>query len=345
MQDKIPPNKKAIVEASELSAEILRNLELNEIPLTNVALKGSRLARLLNDFDEQKVMQFEAGGYPTEPDGVPPESWRLAVLAGRNFAITDAKTQKKSQYVYLNSIAELEEQLRLAETSLEAARDPDISVTSANPTQFVWNPVGNFQERRTVRQSITTASQRLASRRTMLYDYVLRVHYELKFSGVADDVFSRTRDRVDLTISRIVPDAVQKLSAVYENLQSDNPEDWSNAVHSCRRILQDLADAVFPATNEHQVVEVEGKKRTIKLGKDQYVNRIVAFVNSKSGSERFDDLVGSHLHFLGDRLDSVFLASQKGSHATIVSRHEADRYVIYTYLILGDILSLWSPGD
>ena len=292
----------------------------------------------------QKILQYEAGGYPTEPDGVPPESWRLAVLAGRKFALPDVKTKMKNDYVYTSSIAELEEQLRLAEASLSAARDPDVSVSSANPTQFVWNPVGNVVERNTVRQSITTASQRLASRRPMIHEYVLRIHYELKFSGVADDVFSRIRDRVDSTISRIVPDAVQKLAAVYENLQSDNPEDWSNAVHSCRRILQDLADVVFPASDEQRVIEKEGKKHTIKLGKEQYVNRIIAFVESKSGSERFNDLVGSHLSFLGNRLDSVFSASQKGSHTTIVSRQEADRYVIYTYLILGDILSFPSSA-
>ena len=66
----------------------------------------------------------------------------------------------------------------------------------------------------------------------------------------------------------------------------------------------------------------------------------MAFVSDSSTSSRFQDLVGSHLSFLGDRLDSVFLASQKGSHSTIVSREEADRYVVYTYLLLGDILSL-----
>jgi hypothetical protein len=275
--DKIPPSKKALVEAFELSTEILRNLELNEIPLTNVALKGSRLARLLNDFDTQKIMQYEVGGYPTEPSGVPPESWRLALIAGRKFVLADAKTKMNKDYVYTGSIAELEEQLRLAEASLSAARDPDVSISSANPSQHVWSPAGNFIERNTVRQSITTASQRLASRRTMIYEYTLRTHYELSFSGVADDVFSRIRNRVDSTISRIVPDAVQKLAAVYENLQSDNPEDWSNAAHSCRRILQDLADAVFPVTDEQKVVEIEGKNRTIKLGKDQYVNRIMGF--------------------------------------------------------------------
>jgi hypothetical protein len=53
MDDKIPPTKKALAEALQLSSEILRNIELNEIPLENVALKTGRLARLLNDFEMQ----------------------------------------------------------------------------------------------------------------------------------------------------------------------------------------------------------------------------------------------------------------------------------------------------
>ena len=43
---------------------------------------------------------------------------------------------------------------------------------------------------------------------------------------------------------------------------------------------------------------------------------------------------------MGERVDSVFRAAQKGSHSTIVTQAEADRYVVYTYLIVGDILTL-----
>ena len=136
-----------------------------------------------------------------------------------------------------------------------------------------------------------------------------------------------------------MPEAINKFSAVHENLRSDNPEDWSNAVHSCRRILQDLADSIYPS-REDKVIEAGGKTKKVKLGKDNYINRIIAFVEERSDSERFSHIVGSHLGFLGDRLDSVFQAAQKGSHDVIVSQIEADRYVVYTYLTVGDVISL-----
>jgi hypothetical protein len=339
MTEAVAPSRQVLLEALGLSEEILRNIELSELPLARVALKASRLARLLNDFQIQKVMEFEASGYPSTPNGVPSDAYKFAKSAGREFQQKDSKSDEIETYIYTSSIEELEQELKTLDAALAAARDPDVSVSSANPNQMVWNPVGNKFERQTLRSGATRAQQRLSSRRSFIYSYALTKLYELKYSGIADDIFSRIRERVDSVIGERVPDAVQKLSAVYDNLQSENSEDWSNAVHSCRRILQDLADSLFPP-RENKTIEINGKAKTIQLGPDHYINRLVSYIEERAESERFTAIVGSQLAFIGDRLDSVFKAAQKGSHAKIVSREEADRYVVYTYLIAGDILSL-----
>lgn len=338
MTELVPPSRQALREALTLSEEILRNIELSEMPLANISLKASRLARLLNDFDGQKVMEFEASGYPSTPGGVHPDIYRLAVLAGREYQQKNEKTEEVKNYIYTTSIEELEQEVKSTDAALAAARDPDVSVSSANPYQTVWNPAGNKFERDTIRTNAARAQRRLSSRRSFIYAYVLRRHHELRFSGIADDIFSRIREKVDSAIGERVPDAAQKLSAVYENLQSENPEDWANAVHSCRRILQDLADVLYPPRADIEK-EFDGKKRLVKLGADNYINRLIAFLEERTESQRFEEIVGSHLAFVGDRLDSVFRAAQKGSHS-VVSKEEADRYVVYTYLVVGDILSL-----
>jgi len=337
--DNIPPTRKALQEALSLSEEILKNLELSEIPLTNIALKTGRLARLLNDFENQKIMEYEVSGFPSTPGGLSPDIYQLAVSADREFQLKDDKIGQLKRYVYIESIEELEYQTKIAEKALDAAKDRDVSVSSANPYQTVYTPVGNWYERQQIRDSASQAAKRLSSRRAMIYRYALKKHYELKYSGIADDIFSRIRVRVDSAIGDFVPGAVNKLAAAYDNLISENPEDWSNAVHSCRRIMQDLADAVFPPTEDRKI-QINGKEIIIKLGKDNYINRIMAYVTDHSNSERFEEIVGSHLRFLGERLDSVFQAAQKGSHDMIMTREEADRYVVYTYLIVGDVLSL-----
>ena len=93
------------------------------------------------------------------------------------------------------------------------------------------------------------------------------------------------------------------------------------------------------------MVVVAGKEKNVKLGKENYINRLLAFAQDHSTSERFNAIVGSNMAYLVDRLEAVFRAAQKGSHDVIVSREEADRYVVYTYLIVGDILTLVGTGD
>jgi hypothetical protein len=123
--------------------------------------------------------------------------------------------------------------------------------------------------------------------------------------------------------------------SVYNNMDSSNPEDWANAVHSCRRILKDVADALYPPCDIP--IEVNGRK--IKLDADSYINRLIQYINSKSESATFINVVGSSLSSIGIRLDSINEAVCKGTH-TEIKKEEAHRYIIHTYLLLGDILSL-----
>ena len=322
----IPPSAQALAEAEALSGEILRDIELSQTPLSVVVLKALRLARLVNDFEAQQILEWESGGYPRAAKGVTQEVWSTAARANRVFYSRTSKHEEPTPQMYPGSIEELESSIEVGGISLQASA-----------------PTGNALERTRLRSEIATSSQRLSSRRTFIYNYASRKHYELKFGSVADDVFSRIRSSVDGLIGQLVPDAIRKLTAIYDNLKSGNPEDWANAVHGCRRVLQDLADAVFPAQDEPRSAEVNGKKKQIQLGKDHYINRLIAFIEDSSESERFGELVGSELEYIGNRLDALFRASQKGSHAT-VRKEEADRYVIYTYLVVGDILSLRTPN-
>ncbi len=320
----IPATREVLAEAESLAADILRDIELSQHPLSVIVLKALRLARLLNDFQYQQIFEWESGGYPRNPESVSKDVWQAATHAGRPYFSKDPKSGLSKRVMYTDSIEEIEHTLAMGTTSLEAAQS------------------GRRYERQGIRIEMSRASGRLASRRTLIYSYASRVHYELRLSGLADSVFGRLRSSVDSSIGMIVPESARKLSAVYENLKSDNPEDWANATHSCRRVLQDLADALFPARSEPIIRDINGKSKQIGLGPDQYINRLVCYIESRSDSNRFTEIVGSHLRYIGDRLDSLFGASQKGSHST-VTQVEADRCVVYTYLLVGDILSLAPP--
>jgi hypothetical protein len=340
MNDKIPATADALLEALKLSTTILNEIELDQVPLSSIALKTARLARLLNEFDYQQIMQYEVAGFPSSPDGLSPENWRLCVLCGRDFQQKDGKTQQTKTYAYTESIAQLDAEIAAARQGIDAAADRDISISSANPSQYVHPPQPNKFERDMLQLKISQNTKRLSERRSFIYRYVLQKHYELKFSGIAGDVFSRIRQNTDNIIGKLVPQALQKFSAIYDNLQSENPENWANAVHGCRRALESLADALFPPQDNDRIKEIAGQMKSIKLGPGNYKNRLLCYVEDNSASKRFEEIVGSTFEYLADRLDSVIQASQKGTHDA-VNRDEADRYVVYTYMIVSDILSLY----
>jgi hypothetical protein len=331
---KTPPTRQAKMEALTLSEQILQDIELGQTTLENIFLKTSRLTRLLNDAVMQHAINYELSGYPANPDGLPEDLFKLASFANREYK--QKKDGRITSYCYLESIAVIDAELKTNQFQLSVAGDPNISVVSSNPHQIIPIPQGNATERSELNKKISELSKKLAQRRAFIHKYVLKINLELKFSGIADDIFTRLRGRVDTYIGDTLAPAIEKLSSIYENLKSDNCEDWANAVHGCRRVLQALADNVFPAT---EVPRRKGKKE-IKLEKKNYINRLMAYIEDSSDSKKFEEVVGAHLNYIGARLDSLYGAGSKGTHEEIISQQEADRYVIYTYLLVGDILSL-----
>ena len=259
-RDSIPVTAEVLAEAESLSADILKDMELSQLPLSAVVLRALRLARLLNDFQYQQIFEWESGGYPQGAKGVGQQARAAGKQAGRIYFSKRSASEVRTRHMYTSSIQQIEHTLNMGTTSLQAAH------------------AGSAHERRRIQSEMNLASSRLASRRTIIYSYAARTHYELKLAGVADDVFGRIRSSVDASVGLVVPEAVRKLIAVYENLKSDNPEDWANATHSCRRVLQGLADAVFPPQDETRVQNINGKPKEIRLGPDQYINRLMCYI-------------------------------------------------------------------
>ena len=226
--DAIPPTADMAAEAQSLCEDIFKDIELSQTPLAVVALKAMRLARLINDFEYQQIFEWEGGGYPKGASGVEPRVWSAGEEAGRTYYGWDDKSETNRRYMYLESIEQLEHRVEIGTIRLQVAQDPNTSISSANQNQHIYPPFGNSNERQRVMNATLEASRKLASRRTLIYRYATRKYYELKFAGVADDVFKRIRSSSDLKIGLIVPDAVKKLTAVYDNLRSQNPEDWAN---------------------------------------------------------------------------------------------------------------------
>jgi len=326
--------KDKTTEVLQLAEEILRNIELNEIPLRSVVLKCARLARLTDNQKAMDLFKYELVGYPTDDSGfVIFEAFELARQANRTSRQKD-KTGKMGEYMFPQTIATLESELEAARDQMKVAFDRDISFSSTSP--YALPPAGNHLERLELRQLITEKAKKIDQLKVMYYNYALEVFYKLKFGNLAEEIFEKRKLFVEKFLGEILPETLQKFISVYENLNSEQQENWANAVHSCRRAIKDVADYLY-APSEQLIEGEDGVK--IKLDDDHYIARLKEYIKGKSSSKTFKSIVGSHLSYIGDRLNVIYKASTKGSHEK-VTKEEAERYVIYTYLLLGDILSL-----
>ena len=329
-------NSNRIKECTDLSCEILKNFELSEIPVGNIILKCLRLCRLLGDQEGVLLFTFESSGYPRGINGkYTSEAERIAVLAHRGFQQYDYNTKKLANYLSYALLSDIESGIETLRIKLAASVDPDISLTSANPNQYLFPPAGNSDERSQITSQIQQKTQILAQVKGALYNYVLTIYNKLVYGNIVEDIFTESRMKVNQKLGEYCPKSIEKFVSVYENLSSDNPEDYANAVHSCRRILLDLADALYPPSDTP--IQVNGKP--IKIGADQYINRLIQYINSKSGSKTYNDVVGSDLSSIGMRLDAINDAVCKGTH-TDITKEEAQRYIIHTYFLISDIISL-----
>lgn len=323
-------NQQIKEEALQLADETLKDIELSRLPMANIALKASRLARLVNDFDLEKIFEYEAGGYPMKKDGIKQHVWNLGIKADR---ISLDLENKEVMSCY--SLTTIENRISANKIALEQAQDRDISITSANPNQFLYTPPNNAAERKIRLQNIDSNSNLLAERTRYIYGNVKKIYMDLKFSSLTESIWLKMKNKIDSYISEIIPDETQKLTAIYDSLNDDNPEKWSTALTTCRRMLKAVADKLYPSSNKP--ITKEGKE--IKIGEEHFVNRLICYIEQNSTHETLDKITNANLDYIGNRLDSIINESCKGTHAK-VEKEEAERCFMHVYMLIGDILEI-----
>ena len=316
-------------EALAAAEATLGAYETGHIGPVDLARNAYRVARLLDDADAEAWIGFEVGGFPRD-GSLPPDAWTAACRSGRDF--TDAGGTRKAD---TRSLGQLVTEISVATSHIQAASDRPVSITSANPGQWVGSPVGNSLERMAASQQAVNAQGVLDRVTGSIFEYVVARYHELRFGSAVETAFEVVRAEVDSLLALLVPDAPQRLAAAFESVGSANPEHWAAAAATCRRLLVSAADQLRPPGPE-----VAGRR----MGPENYVNRLVDWITRREISSTMGQMISGELEHLGRRLDAAADAGNTGAHGE-VSRYAASRYLTGTYLLLGDILRLAAPLD
>ena len=168
-------------------------------------------------------------------------------------------------------------------------------------------------------------------------NYVRRRAHELasellnkvRFLGMPSNCFDILRSAIDDRLLDLNPTLGEQLMLAFKTVSSSSDEEWSQALTTCRRLLEGLADAVYPANSDPVLGRV--------LTQSQYINRLWAFMDKAIESESNKVLAKAHVDFLGAWMEKTNKVANKGVHAD-VGQLEAVKAVFHTYLVIADIL-------
>lgn len=129
----------------------------------------------------------------------------------------------------------------------------------------------------------------------------------------------------------MLTDTQQILNSISNNLISQNPEDLKNAVVSCRTLLIDIADKLNPASTPED--------------KPKYINRLKDYVSPKEGGDTKTKMVRTYLEEVKNRIEYTSDITQGKAHQDRPLKHEAEDIVLYTYLIIADLLEIYNQRN
>ena len=268
-------------------------------------------------------------------DNKPLQRWAKFTLGGYKFNLPTAEDIDQE---YVNKVAQKIQELKIPLSEAEIRYRLGELGGGFNSIEFVERLMtrlnrekkGNDGTRyRAILHQVVVATSNAA------YLHATGIFKRLSFGEIPSRQFNTIRDRVDNLLLDLCPEAIEKFMVAYEQLASSSAENWSHALTAARRIFKSVADSLYPPRETP-----EGAR---KLGEDQYINRLWAFLDENAAAGSDKDLAKAHIDYMGAFLQKLNDKASKGVHAE-VSYEEAVRAVLYTYLTLGDLLEFAGKG-
>ena len=153
------------------------------------------------------------------------------------------------------------------------------------------------------REAYANSKALFSSIKSSIHSYAADTYLAIELGDIAEDIFEGARNEVDAFVRSHCPKAAEKLIAINERMADGTSESRTAALTSCRRLLMDVADLLFPS-READWTDAKGKSR--QVGPEQYKNRLLAYITEaiqKSGSREVIEL---ELEHLADRLDAIY---------------------------------------
>jgi hypothetical protein len=296
----------------ELARELLDDIELSRLSAESLILKASRLARWVGSDEIRYWLKLEMGGYNSSNE----TSLKYMFITGR-------WTDRAKKSGYWGPLAEQEATIVAESAKLAALRTPDssgqwASVAISNVTTAMTQTTNKIAKLSSIKSKVLA----------QLHSFVSDIYYEKEFDSLSESIFEGYKSAVDTLIAEKCGEVLEKIPSVMNRLADGDDESISQALTTCRRIIESFADSIFPPTD--QTIEIGGNKLTLDASKHQ--NRINAYVHGCVTSQ-------SRRQKIRQNLANLFGRVSTGVHSDVTAE-EANSLFLNTYLFLGEILHI-----
>ncbi|HBS44087.1 MAG TPA: hypothetical protein DEA91_05755 [Paenibacillus sp.] len=296
----------------ELSEELLDDIEFNRITGEALILKVTRLSRYVGTDEIRSWLSYEVQGYNSTD-----------TIAKKYLDLTRRWTNKEEGKAYYGPLAQIEALIDSQKLKLNSMRIPDISGDAAllsvrHMTQSIYSVSNTIPQLSGIRSRVLG----------LLHKFVSDIYYTKVFDSMSESIFDQYKNEVDSLIAEHCGSVLEQIPSVVDRLSENNLEAVSQALMTCRRIIDSFADSIFAPTDE--TLEIGGNILSLKA--DKYQNRINAFIhlNCESASQKKK---------LRQNLSNLYERVSTGVHSE-VNEKEARALFLNTYLLLGEVLNL-----
>lgn len=295
-----------------LALQLMDDIEFSKIEAQSILLKTTRLARYVENDDIRQFLKFEMQGYSNTNE----TSLKYMTKAGRWVDM-----EKGTGYWF--PLSQVESKIEIESIKMKQFAIPN---SSSETMLLITRNITNELNETAIRiAKLGGIKSRVIS---IIHEFVTNVYYEKMFDNLAESIFDSYKKDIDLLIAENSGDVIQQIPFVIARLSEKDTEAISQALTTCRRIIDSFADNIFPPQEEPIIVDGQ----EISLKQNNVLNRLNSYVSNNCESESRRKRIKQNLANLYSRVSA-------GVHSD-VNEKEAKNLFLNVYLILGEILTL-----
>lgn len=327
-------------EAIDILKAVLDDFFSGSVDTKNVLRRCAHVCQILDWSEQLTRFQNELFGYP---EGVE-LPWYRKDIKGRTEWLVAGGIHTVLDSVIEDEYRTTEEPTQYTEIDVRAGIDWVLSAAQSGYVESTGKKSSKYISFR--HKSVETSEAKIYDKHVfqtivtnignLVFKFVSESYAMLCYGDALQDIWQGYHIKID---EHLIPIGLSKhLDAIRNGLNSANPQEWRNAMWSCRDILHDLAAYLWRdqrKTYEH--LPGKGENNKLEVTDSHYVNRLGAYLHQKGIDKETRAYLSAEMERIYNSIKTLNELDSK-AHGKI-TLHDARTAAIGTYIILGELVT------